>query len=142
VSIETSEARGGLRLLHAGILQAGKLALRAAIQAAEESAKHTTLYRDQTGATRASVRGEVEGYRGFVECGGASRLLDSGTQPHIIRAHGTALRFVVNGSVLYRAMVHHPGTAERPFVRQARDLGEQALDHGLVFFVNYAIARA
>lgn len=34
-----------------------------------------------------------------------------GTRPHDIWAHHIALRFEKNGELLYRQMVHHPGTA-------------------------------
>ena len=43
-----------------------------------------------------------------------------GTRPHIIRAKKKkVLRFQVAGKVLYRPLVHHPGTRPRPFLARA-----------------------
>lgn len=43
-----------------------------------------------------------------------------GTRPHVIRARrGKALKFTVSTGVIYRPLVHHPGTRARPFVRRA-----------------------
>lgn len=43
-----------------------------------------------------------------------------GTRPHIIRPRNArALRFVVGGQVVYARVVHHPGTAARPFLDRA-----------------------
>jgi hypothetical protein len=140
--IDTAETRVGLRMLAAAVVQAGLQALKFAVVAATESAKHTPLFKDVTGGTRGSIRGEVLGRTGFVVARGAAYFLEHGTRPHTIEAHGTALRFVVNGAVLFRKMVRHPGTAERPFMAEARAAGLVAFDRAAVSFVNYAIARA
>ena len=138
-------ARGtlaGLELLEAGIIQAIGLTMRSGIQAAEASAKGTTLWKDKSGGTRGSIRGELQGFAsGFVIAGGASRFLESGTRPHVIVGK-PVLRFVVNGQTLFRRMVHHPGTAERPFMTEARRIGEQAVAYGAEYFVGEAIRRA
>ena len=44
-----------------------------------------------------------------------------GTKPHIIRAKrpGGYLRFTTGGQVVYRRMVHHPGTRPNPFNERA-----------------------
>lgn len=142
VSVDTKAARAGLAMLHAGILQAAGLALQAGIKAAEGSAKSTHRWKDKTGGTRASIRGERTSYdRGFVMAGGAARLLESGTRAHIIQGRPT-LRFVVNGQVVFARMVHHPGTAARPFMAEARMVGEQAIDYAAEYFVNEAIQRS
>lgn len=43
----------------------------------------------------------------------------AGTPPHLIVPHGGRLRFTVGGTVVYAAMVRHPGTAPRNFVLAA-----------------------
>lgn len=47
-------------------------------------------------------------------------MVHDGTRPHIIRPRNArALRFVVGGQVVYARVVHHPGTAARPFLDRA-----------------------
>lgn len=141
IAVDGARIREGLELLQAGFIQAAALAMRAGVAAAEASAKGTTLWKDRSHETRDSIRGSVQGAaRGFLTAGGASRLLENGTRPHIIRGK-PVLRFVVNGQVLFRRFVKHPGTAERPFLAEARRVGEQALEYGAEFFVGEAIAR-
>lgn len=61
-----------------------------------------------------------------------AEMVHDGTRPHVIRpkrAHTLrrssrgvvkpALRFVVNGRVVYARVVHHPGTLPRPFLDRA-----------------------
>ena len=50
-----------------------------------------------------------------------AQMVHDGTRPHIIRAKkkGKKLRFVVAGKVLYRPLVHHPGTKAQPFLTRA-----------------------
>lgn len=140
VRAETSAFLRGLELLQAGVNQAVGQATRAAIQATEESGRSTNLFENRSGETRGSIRGTYDGGgRGSVLFGGASRFLDGGTRAHVIR--GNPLRFVVNGQTLFRRMVSHPGTAERPFVREARRVGEQTLDYGATYLLNEAIRR-
>ena len=139
----TDKARASLALLSAGIAQAAVLALRGAVEAAETSEKTTTLFHDKTGETRGSVRGQVLGFKGRVSVGGAAKLLQNGTKPHVIEAKRAGmLRFMVNGQVLFRRRVNHPGTAERPFVSEARERGAVALAFGADFYVGAAIQRA
>ena len=142
VRVHGERTRAGLSTLKAGIHQAITLTLRSAVDAAKGSAKATDLWKNRTGETRASIRGEVLGLKGFVEARGAAHFLEWGTAPHLIVAHGRALRFVVNGTVLYRKWVHHPGTRERPFMREARQRGEQAAAWGAEIFVGAAIRAA
>lgn len=47
-------------------------------------------------------------------------FVNDGTRPHIIRPkNAKALRFRVNGQVVYARVVHHPGTKARPFLDRA-----------------------
>lgn len=142
VVVRGERTRAGLALLKAGVHQAITLTLRAAVAATKDSAKGTTRFQDRTTETRSSIHGEVFGPRGFVEARGAAHFLEWGTRPHLIVAHGRALRFVINGAVLYRRWVNHPGTAPRPFMREARERGAQAAEWGAEIFINAAIRGA
>lgn len=141
VQIHATRTLEGLSLLEAGIVQAVGLTLRSAVKATEASAKATTRFHDRTGETRGSIRGEIQGFgRGRVIAGGASRLLEEGTVPHTIVGR-PLLRFVVAGQVLFRRSVKHPGTAARPFMSEARAVGEQTAAYGAEYFVSEAIRR-
>jgi hypothetical protein len=140
--IETRKTVASLEMLQAGVVQAIGLTMRSAIKAAEDSAKGTTLWKDRSGETRASIKGVYLGVAqgGFVTAGGASKFLENGTPPHVIRGK-PILRFEVAGQVFYRRVVRHPGTAERPFMAEARRVGEQAALYGADVFIGAAIAR-
>ncbi len=140
--VQATKFRSGLELLRAGIHQAATLTLRSAVAATVESAKGTKQFKDASGGTRASVHGEVFGLRGFVSSCGATRFIENGTRPHLITASGKALRFVVNGTVLFRRFVKHPGTKPRPFMREARERGIIAAEYGAEIYVGAAIRNA
>lgn len=143
VEVDASRTLSGLANLEAGVMQAIGLTMRSAIEATEQSAKSTELFKDKSGKTRQSIKGEYHGVQagGFVQAGGASKFLENGTRAHVIMGR-PLLRFVVNGETIYRRMVRHPGTAERPFMREARAVGERAADYGGDFFIGEAIRRA
>lgn len=144
-TVHGERARAGLQLLKAGIQHAAQEALRAGVDAAYASAVSTPRFRDRRPpeeGTRGSIRHRIEGLQGFVEASGAARFLEYGTPPHVIVAHGKALRFTVEGQVLFRRWVKHPGTAARPFMHEARERGLQAAEFGVEVFVNAAIQRA
>ena len=79
-----------------------------------------------TGRLRASIKSKRSGfftlrpkatvysnvaYAGFV---------NDGTRPHIIRPRrAKALRFRMNGRIVYAQVVNHPGTRARPFLDRA-----------------------
>jgi len=47
-------------------------------------------------------------------------ILDKGSRPHVIRAkRKKALRFVVNGKVVFRRQVNHPGTRGSGFLTRS-----------------------
>lgn len=140
--IDTSSERAALRDLHGALIQASQLALHAAVDATADSVATTTLYRDQSFGTRNSLRKGVSVGSGFVSSGGATRFLEYGTPPHEIHAKGGAtLAFQMNGAMMFRKMVHHPGTQPRPFMGAARAVGELAADYGADYFANYAIEK-
>ena len=142
VRVDTSAARKSLNDLHAGIVQAERLAMNAAFSAAESSAKSTSLFNDKTGATRRTIGGAVFAGFGTLSAGGMSRFLEFGTKPHMITAHGNGLlRFQINGRWVSTKSVNHPGTAERPFMHVARDLAQQTADYAAEYFVDYAIKK-
>ena len=138
IYIDTRAAREGLRLLAAGIVNAAAQAMRVAVAAAEKSAKSTTLWNDQSGETRGSIKGEVESYsRGFVSAGGASVFLENGTKAASV-ARTVPMR--INGALIFRHF-KHPGIKARPFMAEARVVGEATLEAALTQFINAAIAR-
>lgn len=51
--------------------------------------------------------------------------IEEGTRPHVIRPkRAKALRFVVDGRVVYARIVHHPGTkAQHVLARAVREVG-------------------
>jgi hypothetical protein len=133
----------GLERLASAFVRAAEMALREGVKAAEASAKATSLFQDQSGGTRGSIRGVVETpTSGFVEAGGASRFLQDGTRAHRIPLSGNAtLRFVVAGQVIFRAWVQHKGTKPRPFMTEARDAGERAIAVALPLLVGDVIRQ-
>jgi hypothetical protein len=49
-----------------------------------------------------------------------AQFVHDGTRPHIIRARRKkVLKFKVGSAVLYRPLVHHPGTRARPWLERA-----------------------
>jgi hypothetical protein len=138
-TVDGRATREQLVFMAAAVRQAVGLTLRAAKDAAVRSAKESTRFANQSGETRSSIRGEIVGLGGFVQAGGSARLLENGTRPHTIVAHGKALRFTVNGATLFRRVVHHPGTKARPFMAEARERAIQAAEWGAEIFIGPAL---
>lgn len=134
-----------LRDLGAAIHNNAAQALRAAVNAAEDDAKGTALYKDRTGALRANTVGTVDAsaLKGELRASTKyARYVESGTPPHVIQGrNGGMLRFVIAGRVVFRRSVKHPGTAERPFMRHAQDVGDKTLDYGAEYFTDHAITK-
>ena len=81
-----------------------------------------------TGELRESLGVRVEPNRVLV--GPSAKYapyVEFGTAPHVIKAKGKALAFKVNGRIIYRKQVHHPGTKAQPFVRPAYDAWKDSL---------------
>lgn len=133
-----------LQTLSAGIRNNAGQALRAAVRASEDDAKSTTLFKDgATARLRQNIVGTVEGLTGELKASTAyAQWVESGTQPHVIEAKsGGLLRFVVAGRVIFARRVRHPGTAPRPFMQHAADVGDKTLDYGIEYFTDYAISK-
>jgi len=142
IEVDSREFVNAMGLLEGAIRNAAHQTLVSGVKAAHVSAKTTDLFKDGPDANlrKTIVMGIPEPFAGFVKAGGAAakyaRFVEAGTPPHDIRPKsGEALRFVVNGEVLFRKVVHHPGTAERPFMARAGVVGEQTLDYGLEVFI-------
>ena len=141
VEVDGRAAINSLRTLRNAVQYAVQETQRAVLLETERHAKASTLFQDRSGKTRASIRAVPQTMAtGFIEAGAAARFLEYGTRPHEIWARGGGmLRFEVAGTVFYRRMVHHPGTAERPFMQQARDHGQQVADYAAEFYLARAI---
>jgi hypothetical protein len=65
------------------------------------------------------------GLQGVITCDHhAVHYVLQGTRPHLIRARRARfLRFEVGGQVMFRKVVHHPGTRANPFLQRALRLG-------------------
>lgn len=123
------------------IYQAVGSAITASVAAGEADARATTLWKDRSGDTRQSIKGTKTSMdTGALIAGGASKLLEEGTRPHVITGKGGGfLRFEMNGQTMFRRSVNHPGTAPRPFMQHARDQAEKVLDYGLEYLIDRAV---
>jgi hypothetical protein len=142
ISVDGTAAISSLRKLHSALMQAALKTALVTLEETERHAKETTLFKDKTGWTRAHIgRGTESLSSGWVgSFGTATRFLEFGTPPHdIVAKNGGMLRFEIAGTVFYRKMVRHPGTAERPFMQQARDHGQQVADYASELFAEQAI---
>jgi hypothetical protein len=138
VIVRANPTLRGIHILESEVVAAITAGIHAGVTAAEESAKDTTLWHDQSGETRKSIRGEVtSGTSGFVEAGGASGYLQNGTRP--ASAVRTAA-MLINGEVLFRRF-KHPGIAARPFMTEARERGAEAAAKAVELYIGEAIRR-
>lgn len=141
--LDAAAFRRALDLLEAAIYNNAHQALVMSVQAAEESATHTTLYNDRSGYLRQHTKGSVQGLEGrLVADAGWAGYVENGTRPHdIVARGGGVLAFQVAGEQRFARRVHHPGTAARPFMQEARDIGEKTLDYGMELFVGTSFER-
>lgn len=143
-TFDAEEFRRKLLELGASLRNAAHQALAASVHAAGESARTSKLFADgPEQSLRKSIVEEVGGLEGKLSATAKhARFVEAGTRPHAIEGRrGGVLRFVVAGEVFFRRRVQHPGTAERPFMREAAQIGQQTLDYGLDYFTDQAIAR-
>ena len=142
VHVESARFREQLRDLGAALENNVRQAVRIATDAAYQDAKGTTLFNDQSGALRDSIQQTVDGMTGKVSRGRKQYMtfVANGTQPHLIAGNPT-LSFVWKGVPVNFRYVNHPGTAPRPFMQHAWDVGERTLRPVVDRFVNAAIQR-
>jgi HK97 gp10 family phage protein len=148
ISIDLRDFEKAFDDLKAGLQNGAHQALVSAVKAAHDSARTTDLFKDGPDAKlRNSIVMAITGsLSGSVSAGGRAasyaRFVENGTPPHDIKPKKAgALRFVLNGEVVFRRIVHHPGTAERPFMARAAAVGEQTLDYGMEYFSERPIAH-
>ena len=87
-------------------------------------ARVTRLYKNRTGALRGSIQNTTTGPYSARTAATAKHAawIENGTAAHEIKARRKLmLRFEQNGAVRFERRVFHPGTAPRPFMKEARD---------------------
>jgi hypothetical protein len=77
----------------------------------------------KAGKLRQSIQQRSLGLEGEVTVGAPYVVfVASGTRPYLIRpVRARALRFVVDGAIVFSTLVHHPGTKPNPFVQRASE---------------------
>lgn len=94
---------------------------------AATTAKATTLFRDKTGALRASIGSKVEGdslFEGgivgtlYADAQHAS-FIEDGVSPHTISARNGTMTFQIGGRWVRVRSVKHPGIKARKFLFQS-----------------------
>jgi hypothetical protein len=131
---DTSRCRHALRGLLGEVEWAVRDAVETGGRVAEVAARQTTAWKDRSGKTRKTIRYSSwkQGF-GFKLTGkGASLFLEGGTAAHLITSeNGKMLRFVIGGTVFYRASVYHPGTKATFFLEHAVVEGAQTVSRNL-----------
>jgi hypothetical protein len=141
--INSDAFRASLAAILVAIQRNAHQALKIAVDVAEKSAKDSGLYTSRTGLLRALTKGSVSAVSltgKLVSAAPYARFVEDGTQPHVISVKGGgSLSFVSGGQRRFARTVHHPGTAPRPFMQVARDLGEQTLEYALELATEAAV---
>jgi hypothetical protein len=140
--VDGERAIAGLRATMRSVVLGAEEVLDASMKVARDAAISTDKFQNRTGATRAMPEPKRAGMRGFVEARGAAKFLEEGTRPHLIVAHGKALRFVSGGQVIFRKWVNHPGTKATRYMSEARNKAEAFVDVYAGVIVGAAISRA
>lgn len=68
-------------------------------------------------------------------------FVEEGTDPHEIRARGTALRWMDGGRPVFAKVVYHPGSKAYPFMKRAARLAERLLTRGANAATMLLVAR-
>ncbi len=129
--IDSSAFRASLGAMEDRFTSGTRQALAQAANFGQAFAKATPLFKDRTGALRASIRVEERGpwhYR-LLAGGRPARygvFVHDGTAPHMIVGNPT-LTFVWKGVLVHFRYVNHPGTKPRPFMLGARNIAEAKL---------------
>lgn len=105
-----------------------------AAKAGERLSKERPGFTNRTGRTKAKTRGQVirRGGKVIIRMSNNAKhaaVLENGSRPHIIAARPfKKLRFVVNGQVIYRKSVLHPGTKPYRFLSKGRDVASRKFE--------------
>lgn len=129
--IDTGAFEQSLSALETSFVSGAKQLLGEATRTAQEFARVTPLFKDRTGALRASIRRQtISTWHHRLVAGGRPApygvFVHEGTAPHMIVGNPT-LTFVWKGVLVHFRYVNHPGTKPRPFMRAARDFTETML---------------
>ena len=143
VTIDAQAFKASMSDLVIDVQYAATLAIKAAVGAAEASAKGTRLYTDGTGLLRQKTQGTTSGITGKLTADTKyARFVESGTKPHVIAAKGGGmLSFVAAGGRRFARSVNHPGTTARPFMAEAAVVGQVTLEYAAESFISDAITR-
>lgn len=144
VKIDATAFKASILDLTIDVAYAAVLAVKAAVDAAEASAKGTRLYTDGTGLLRQKTQGTTgSNFTGRLTADTKyARFVESGTKPHVIAAKGGGmLSFVANGGRRFARTVNHPGTTARPFMAEAAVVGQVTLEYAAESFISAAITR-
>ncbi len=131
--------------LVAGVQNNASQAVKTATHIVYSDAKNTPLFKDRTGFLRESIQESVDGLKGKVVRTRKlyATYLANGTVAHIIEARkpGGMLAFRVDGVLVFRRRVRHPGTRARPFMQHAYDIGVRVLPQLTERYVDAAIRQ-
>lgn len=125
-----------LEAMHRRVDGALSAVVREATDRGYKAALGKHRWQNRTGATQAALKHAIhttgDGMEGEVSVNSENAIrLNDGTPAHRITAHGRALKFEIGGKTLFRPYVNHPGTAPDPYLDNAADEVDAALD-GLV----------
>lgn len=102
---------------------------RAAEYAEEEMRRRAP---ERTGRLKRSIRRRVNLARLEAEVGPTvpyAIYVELGTRPHIIRpVRASALRFEVEGQIVFAKLVRHPGTRPQPFIWETAEAVEREVE--------------
>ncbi len=131
-----------LRKLKADLHKDVHDAMQDAMQEAEKEAKATRLYNNVTGVLRNKTKGIVtSSTTGELRADTSyAHYVENGTRRHTIIGN-PYLQFQWKGERVAFRWVDHPGTAPRPFMKEAAEWGEYVLHTQLENFTANSINR-
>lgn len=143
--IDGAAFKEDLRKLAVQLYADASEAMQQCVREAERSAKTTSLFRNRTGLLQSRIAGSTSSNKssitGTLIAGTKyAEYVENGQPRHMITGNPN-LRFVMNGVVMYRRWVDHPGAAARPFMQRAQSWGEKVLDDALYAYINHSIER-
>lgn len=132
IDIDVSEVEAAFETIDRELCRRVTRAVAVAAQDGADEARrvigHTHVMRDQVHAEPANV-GAREASYDIVSPHPASSFVNDGTPPHVIEAkNAKALRFEMNGELVFAKRVNHPGTQPQPFMDRAERVADRALN--------------